>query len=211
VTPRSVFAAAVVAVGGLAATAQTPTAVAERTSLYLGRTTRVALFSNRVVAVTIRSETDDFLHLATLDYDEYMVYLQALDRLAGEISDEPVNSDVQGRDAMTTLTLHIGRDAPRSFSYSPLATLDLALGKIAAVMDDLQARALATPTGEHELNAWSPAVGECVGLRRGGEACVTAVADDGTIELTVKETGLGITVAVESRAEVILAAPGSPR
>ncbi|MCU0304339.1 MAG: hypothetical protein MUC56_09820 [Thermoanaerobaculales bacterium] len=208
---RAAIAAASVVAGGLVAAAQAPTAVAERTSVYLGRTTRVSLYSNHVVVVSIRSETDDFVHRTTLDYDEYMVYLQALDRLAAEIGDQPVSSDVSSRDAESRLTLHIGPGAPRTFSYSPLAALDLALGKIAALMDDLETRALATPAGEHELRAWSPAIGECVGLRHGGEACVTAVSDDGTIELTVEETGLAITVPVESRVEVILAAPGSPR
>jgi hypothetical protein len=189
---------------GFPVAAQAPAPVAERITTHLGRTTRVSLFSNHVVVVSIRSDTEDFLHRAKLDFDEYMVYLQALERFASEIGNEPVGSDVHSRDSVATLILHIGPESPMVYRYSPLATLDLSVGKIASVMDDLQTRALAAKPGEYELEQWQPAIGDCVELRQGGTACVTAVGEDGTIELMRQGFAMTYTVAVENRAEVIL-------
>jgi len=184
--------------------AQVPTPVAERIATQFGRTTRVTLFSNHVAVVAITSETEDYIHQATLNYDEYMVYLQALERSAREIGDDPVTSDVESRDSSTILILHLGPDAPRIIKYSPLASLNLAAGKIASAMDDIQVRTLAALPGEYEITMWQPKVGDCVELRQGGQACVAAVGDDGAIVLTQEETSVSYTVAEENRVEVVL-------
>lgn len=201
---RWIRLAALVAMGAMTARAQAPVPVAERATTQFDRTTRVSLFSNHVVVVTIRSDAEQFVHRATLEYEEYMVYLQAIESFAAGIGDAPVSSDVESRESSTELVLHVGPDAPRIFRYSPLASLDLSVGKIAALMDDLQARALAAMPGEHELREWQPRVGDCVDLRHGGEACVTEVGEDGTIVLSQDQSGLSITVGVDQRAEVIL-------
>jgi hypothetical protein len=188
---------------GTVADAQTPVPIAERTTTRYGRTTRVSLFSNHVAVVTIRSETEDFYHRATLDFDEYMVYLQAIQRSVETLSDEPVTSDVTSGDSTTTLVIHVGLPSPRTLHYSPLASLNLSAGKIAGIMDDIETRVLATLPGEDTLRRWDPVIGQCVVLRHGGEACVAAVAEDGTIVLVQDESGVTITVASENRAEVI--------
>ena len=184
--------------------AQAPTPVVERISSPFGRTTRVTLFSHHVVVVAVRSETEDFVHQATLAFDEYMVYLQAMERAAGEIGNEPVTSDVESRDAFTELTLHLGPDAPRTIRYSPLASLNLPAARIASMIDDIQNRALSALPGEFEIKQWQPVVGDCVELRQGGEAFVAAVNDDGTIVLMQPESSVSSTVAMENRSEVIL-------
>ncbi len=184
--------------------AQVPTPVVERISNHFGRTTRVTLFSNHVVVVTVRSETDDFVHKATLGFSEYMVYLQEMERAAYEIGNEPVTSDVESRDSSTVLILHVGPDAPRIIEYSPLAYLDLSAAKITSMIDDIQNRALAALPGEFEINQWRPVVGDRVELRRGGEAIVTAVDDDnGTIVLLDLKSSVSSTVAMENRAWVV--------
>lgn len=184
--------------------AQVPTPVVERITNHLGRTTRVTLFSNHVAVVAVRSQTDDFVHKATLGFSEYMVYLQEMERAAHEIGNEPVTSDVESRDSSTVLILHVGPDAPRIIEYSPLASLDLSAAKINSMIDDIQNRALAALPGEFEINQWQPSVGDRVELRRGGEAIVTAVDDDtGTIILLEPASSVSSTVAVENRAEVI--------
>lgn len=187
----------------LAAGAQAPTPVVERSTTHFGRMTRVSLFSNQVVVVAIHSETDDFTHNATLDRDEYMFYLRTLEEAAGKIGTQPVSSKVESRDSISTLVLHVGPDAPRIFSYSPLASLDLSLSKIAGVVDDLQRQALTALPGEYEINQWQPEVGDCVELRHGGEACVTAVEENGTIELARNDIRMTFAVAEESRTVVI--------
>jgi hypothetical protein len=186
------------------AVAQAPTPVVERIETHFGRTTRVSLFSNQVVVVAVRSESEDFVHRATLSFDEYMFYLQALEQAAGEIGNDPVTSDVEARDSSTKLTLHVGPRAPRVLTYSPLASLKMAAARIDSIVDDLENRALSALPGEYEIERWDPVIGECVKLRQGGEACVKAVDDDGTVVLVDEESSVSMIVARENRAEVIL-------
>jgi hypothetical protein len=186
------------------ASAQAPIPVAERITSQFGRTTRVSLFSNRVAVVTIRSDTEDYVRRATLTNEEYMVYLQALNQYSAEIGNEPVSSDIESRDSSATLTLHVGPDAPVSFEYSPVASMNLAAGKIVSIMDDIQLRVLSSRPGEDALRRWRPTIGDRVTLRHGGTAHVTSVGDDGTIVLHQEETGLLTTVAPDNRSEIIL-------
>lgn len=186
------------------AAAQAPVPVAERVATHLGRTTRVSLFSNHVVVVSIRSDSEDYVHRTTLNHDEYMVYLQTLNRAIGEVGATPVGSDVESRDSVTVLTVYLGPDAPRVFRYSPLSSLNLAVGRIASAMDDLENRALEALPGEYEIQQWKPEIGDCVELRQGGQACVTAISEDGSIVLMRDDIVMSYTVARENRAEVIL-------
>ncbi len=188
----------------LSATAQAPMPVVERITDHRGRITRVTLFSNHVVIVSIRSDDDNFIHQATLNFDEYMVYLQAFEKCAREIGNEPVTSDVESRDSSTKVVLHVGPDPPRIIEYSPLASLDLPTGKIASMIDDIQNRALAALPGEFEINQWRPAIGDRVELRQGGQASVTAIDDDGTILLSQVDGPVSYTVAKDSRVNVVL-------
>ena len=195
---------ALVLLTAVGAAAQALVPVAERVATHLGRTTRVSLFSNHVVVVSIRSDSEDYVHRTTLNLDEYMVYLQTLNRAIGEVGDTPVGSDVESRDSVTVLTVYLGPDAPRVFRYSPLSSLNLAVGKIASAMDDLENRALEALPGEYEIQQWQPEIGDCVELRQGGEACVTAISEDGSIVLMRDDIVMTYTVAKENRAEVIL-------
>jgi hypothetical protein len=188
----------------LSATAQAPVPVVERINDHRGRITRVTLFSNHVVIVSIRSDTEDFIHQATLNFDEHMVYLQALEKCAHEIGHEPITSDVESRDSSTRLILHIGPDAPRILVYSPLASLNLPAARIASIMDDIENRAMASLPGEFEIKQWEPALGERVELRQGGEAYVTEIGDDGTIVLSQIDGPVSYTVAKDNRVDVVL-------
>lgn len=186
--------------------AQAPTPVVERITTHFGRTTRVSLFSNHVVIVAIQSESDDFVHQATLTSSEYMFYLQALELAAREVGREPVTSDVKARDSSTRLILNLGPDAPRTIEFSPLASLKMAASRIDAIIDDLENRALSALPGEYEIEHWEPTIGDCVKLRQGGEACVAAINEsDGAIVLVQEENSVSYTVAVENRSEFILA------
>ena len=188
----------------LSATAQAPIPVVERITDHRGRVTRVTLFSNHVVIVSIRSDTDDYIHMATLNFDEHMVYLQALEECANEIGSEPITSDVESRDSSTRLILHIGPNAPRILEYSPLASLDLPAARIASIVDDIENRAMATLPGEFEIKRWEPALGDRVELRQGGEAYVTAIDEDGTIVVSQVNGPVSYTVAMENRVDIVL-------
>lgn len=197
-----ILAALLMATIGVAA--QTPVPVAERLTTHLGRATRVSLFSNHVVVVSINSDTEDFIHQTTLDFDEYMVYLQALNAAAAEIGAEPIGSHVESRESMTALVLHIGPDAPMLFRYSPLSSLSLPVSTISSVMDDLQNRAMAALPGEFEIKQWKPEIGDCVELRQGGRACVSVVSKDESIVLRREDIAMTYTVTKANRSEVIL-------
>ena len=188
----------------LSATAQAPIPVVERITDHRGRITRVTLFSNHVVIVSIRSDTEDFIHMATLNFDEHMVYLQALEECANEIGHEPISSDVESRDSFTRLILHVGPNAPRILEYSPLASLNLPAARIASMVDDIENRAMATLPGEFEIKRWDPALGDRVELRQGGEAYVTAIGEDGTIVLSQVDGPVSYTVAKENRVDYVL-------
>ena len=203
-TRRHGLLALALVLAALGLEAQAPTPVAERITTHFGRTTRVSLFSNHVVVVSIQSESEDYVHQATLNFDEYMVYLQAIQRAVLDIGDEPIGSDVESRETVSTLVVHVGPDSPKVFRYSPLASLDLAVGKIASVMDDLQTRALNALPGEAELLRWQPAIGDCVELRQGGTACVVSVGEDETIVLRREDIAMTYSVIRENRAQVIL-------
>jgi len=185
--------------------AQAPTPVVERITDHFGRITRVSLFSNHVVIVAVHTESEDFVHQATLSFDEYMVYLQALVGAAAEIGNKPVTSDVESRDSTTRLILHVGPHAPRIIEFSPLASLKMAAARIDSIVDDIENRALSALPGEYEIEQWEPVIGDCVRLRQGGEACVTAIGDDGAIMLVQVDSSVSFTVAMEDRAVVILA------
>ncbi len=199
-----VLITAVLLVAVLSATAQAPVPVVERITDHRGRTTRVTLFSNHVVIVSIRSDTENFIHQATLNFDEHMVYLQAMEECAKNIGHEPITSDVESRDSVTRLILHVGPNAPRILEYSPLASLSLPAAKIASMIDDIENRAMATLPGEFEIKRWEPALGDRVELRQGGEAYVTAIDEDGTIVLSQVNGPVSYTVAVENRVDIVL-------
>ena len=78
------------------------------------------------------------------------------------------------------------------------------MGRIVSMIDDIQNRALAALPGEFEIKQWKPVVGDCVELRQGGEACVTAVGDDGIIFLEQEDSPVSYTVAEENRAGFVL-------
>lgn len=196
--------AALLLFAALSAMAQAPVPVVERITDHRGRVTRVTLFSNHVVIVSIRSDTEDFIHMATLNFDEHMVYLQALEECANKIGQEPVTSDVESRDSSTRLILHIGRDAPRILEYSPLSSLNLPAARIASIVDDIENRAMAALPGEFEIKQWEPRLGDRVELRQGGEASVTAIGEDGSIVLSQIDGPVSYTVTRDNRVDIVL-------
>lgn len=183
--------------------AQAPLPIAERITTRLDRTTHVVLFSNHVAVVTITSGSESFSHRATLDPSEYMVYLQAIETGSRTIGDDPVTSTVSTGDDRTVLMIHVGSRTPKVLQYSPVASLNMSTATIASIMDDIQNRVLAALPNEDKVRRWQPQVGDCVELRRGGEACVTEVGDDGTIVLVDAETSVATAIPPDDRVRII--------
>jgi 2',3'-cyclic-nucleotide 2'-phosphodiesterase (5'-nucleotidase family) len=96
------------------ASGQTPVPVVERTVTQGDVATRVSLFSNQVVVVTVRRDGEqDFMRSMTLPDDQYMVYLATFQANAEELGDKPTTSRVDTAHAEVVLSLHVGPDAPR--------------------------------------------------------------------------------------------------
>lgn len=185
--------------------AQAPVPVAERIVVNREVATRVTLFSNRAVIVTIRQgDEQTFFRRITLEPEDYLVYLETLNTEAGKISDDPTSSDVQAEASTVMLTLHVGPDAPRLFRFSPLAISSLPLSRVMGALDDLEATVVAASPSAQELTGWEPREGDRVQLFNNRFAEVVEILDDGLIVLEHEDTGIREYVPESARTEVIL-------
>jgi hypothetical protein len=187
------------------AAAQAPTPVAERVITRFDTATRVTLFSNHTVVVTIREKGEQgFMRQITLSDEQYMVYLGALESNANELGQKPVSSVVDSSQAEVELSLHVGKETPRLLRFSPLAIVSLPLSRILAALDDLESQVLAASPSAQELESWQPQRGDRVQLLNGTYARVAEVMDDGVLILEHEESYLREVVPPGIRDRVIL-------
>ncbi|HSO22189.1 MAG TPA: hypothetical protein VLT81_04740 [Chondromyces sp.] len=203
---RHCFAAAVLVVCMSApAVAQAPVPVAERIVTHGETTTRVSLFSNRMVVVTISERgTQGFLRQISLPDDQFIIYLSILQDAAGELGERPVSSDVSTSHDAVELTLHIGPEAPRVLRFSPMAVVNLPLSKIIGALNDLEEQVRAASPSAAALDSWEPRRGDRVELMTGGFARVVEVLDEGVLILEHESTYLREVVPVDARDQVVL-------
>jgi hypothetical protein len=187
------------------AAAQVPVPVAERLTTRRGLSVRVTLFSNRVVVLSARQDEEKiYLRQTTLEEGDYLVYLGALERDAGELGEEPVSSDVATSEAEVTLVLHVGPDPPRLVRFSPMAALELPLSRIMVVMDDLHQQVLESSPAEESVRNWNPRKGDRVQLLTGAYAVVREVWEEGLVVLQEEATYVRHMVLPDQREEVVL-------
>lgn len=185
--------------------AQAPVPVAERFVTQREQKTRVSLFSNRAVVVSIVKDGErDFLRRITLDEDEYLVYLGALQTDAEDLGKNPIASDVGGADYRVEVTLHIGPDAPRLIRFPSLASVSLPLARIMSVFDDLQQQVFDASPSSEEVRIWEPRKGDRVQLFTGGYAVVAEVWEDGMLVLEHEGVSVREVVSAGNRDRVIL-------
>lgn len=199
--------AAVILVIALAAGAagQAPVAVVERTVTQRDVATRVSLFSNGVVVVTIRrGNKQDFMRRLTLPEDQYMVYLATFQKSAQELDENPVTSNVDTSDAEVVLAVHVGPDAPRIIRFSPMSSVKLPLAQILGALDDLQLQTIETSPSEEAMREWLPQKGDRVELLNGTTATVVEVWEDGMVILEHDTTYIRESVPQDLRSQVIL-------
>lgn len=191
----------------IAATAsgQAPVPVVERTVTQGEVATRVSLFSNRVLVVTVRrGDEQDFMRRITLPDNEYMVYLGSFQTAAEELDQQPISSEVNTSQAEVVITLHIGPDAPRLIRFSPMSIVKLPLGRIQGALDDLQLRVLEASPSAEAMRTWEPAKGDRVELMNGITATVVEVWEEGLLILEHDLTYVRESVPPEVRDQVIL-------
>ena len=187
------------------ASGQAPVPVVERTVTQGEVATRVSLFSNRVLVVTVRrGDEQDFKRHITLPDNEYMVYLGSFQTAAEELDQKPVSSEVNTSQAAVVITLHIGPDAPRLIRFSPMSILKLPLGRIQGALDDLQLRVLEASPSAEAMRAWEPAKGDWDELMNGNTATAVEVWEEGLLILEHDLTYVRESVAPDVRDQVIL-------
>jgi hypothetical protein len=183
---------------------QTPVPVVERTVARGDISTRVSVFSNRVVVIAMRQDGDlNFTQRMTLPQEQYMVYLATFQTNAEELDERPIVSRVDTADAGVVLTLHVGPEAPRMIRFSPLSGMKLPLARIMGALDDLQAQVLEASPSAEAMDAWEPQKGDRVELLNGSLATVVEVWADGLVILVHDRTYIRESVPPDARDQVI--------
>jgi len=187
------------------AAAQAPVPVAERIFTQRDQKTRVSVFSNRSVVVSIRrGDEQDFLRRITLPEDQYMVYLGAFQTNTESLEENPVASDIGTADSSVVVILHVGPDAPRLVRFPSMATVSLPLARIMGAFDDLQQQVFDASPSAEEIRTWEPREDDRVQLFNGRYARVAEVWPDGMLVLEHEDTFIREMVAPAYRDQVIL-------
>jgi hypothetical protein len=167
--------------------------------------TRVSLFSNRVVAVSISERgVQGYFKYVTLPPDQYMIYLGILQQAAKELGEKPITSAVSTPKSKIALTLHIGPDAPREIDYSPMATVSLPLARISGAVNDLENLVRTSSPSTEALHSWDPEPGDVVELMNGDLARVDEVLEGGVLIIEHEDTYIRELVPFDARDRVIM-------
>ena len=197
--------AAVLLMASATASGQAPVPIVERTVIQGEVATRVSLFSNRVLVVTVRrGDEHDFMRRITLPENQYMVYLGSFITAAEELDKQPVSSQVDTSEAEVVLSLYVGPDAPRLIRFSPMSIVKLPLARIQGALDDLQLQVLEASPSAEAMRIWEPAKGDRIELMNGITATVVEVWNDGLLILEHDLTYIRESVARDVRDQVIL-------
>jgi hypothetical protein len=192
-----------------AVSAQAPIPVVERMFTEGEVTTRVTLFSNRVVVVSITENgVQGFFKHITLPPDQYLIYVGILQKAVDELGEKPVTSAVSTPRSRIVLTLHMGPNAPRTIEFSPLATVSLPLAQISGAVNDLEQLVREASPSLEALRGWDPQRGDRVEMINGDYARVVEVLDEGVLVLEHEETYIREIVGPDARDEVILRVVG---
>jgi len=204
-TARTILPVIILSVLATAASGQAPVPVVERTVTQGEVATRVSLFSNRVVVVTVRRDgVQDFVRSMTLPDDQYMVYLATFQANAEELDERPISSRVDTSQAEVVLSLHVGPDAPRVIRFSPMSVVKLPLARIIGALDDIQFQAFEASSSAEAMRVWEPRKGDRVELFNGTTATVVEVWDDGLLILEHDQTYVRESISPGVRDQVIL-------
>jgi hypothetical protein len=189
-----------------------PEVVVERVADFGPLTRRVTLFTNRVAVVSVREgERQVFLRRLTLGESEYAAYVVAVGRNLEQIPEGERPPDVAEGSGRGVITTRVGSAAPRRIEYWSLGALDLPLGRLVAVLDDLSLRVRESNPAEEELRQWEPAVGDVVEVVTGERATVVEVRDDGVIVLDLERSPLREEVSPEGWIQRIRRLVETPR
>ncbi len=163
--------------------ARAPDVLVERIVRDEAGRTRITLFDNRVVVVSVHPEqgAPEFRE-RLLPEGEWSVYRAffagELPRLRKEIAEGIVPPGDGG-----TLRLAVPGQPELVVQFSTRRVPGLALGRILATLDDLQKRLLESPRENLDVVRWNPREGDRVELWDGSTAVVSDVRKNGTVVL----------------------------
>jgi hypothetical protein len=181
-----------------------PTVVVERIVDAGAQTRRLTLFANRVAVVSLREgERQVLLRRLTLDEEEYIGYLLALERDATKIDQRRSAFSTTGRGGSGVITLAVS-GVQRRLEYRTLDAQDISTARLITTLDDIERRVVESNPAEEELRGWEPQEGDVVELVDGQRATVDRVLDEGMVFLRVEGSPLLEAVAPEHRAQRVL-------
>ncbi len=183
-----------------------PSAIVDRTVERPEGRTHLALFSNGVAVVAVRyGSGEPAVFRRTLKREDLVGYLVALEEVAHKIRElDSLPGEQGGREGTVTIRLAAGTGTPIHLKFSAVAMMPFAIGRLGTILDDLQAKVLATPPGYDEVMAWEPRRGDVVEMITGQRAEVVDVRDDGTVIVEYEDVGLSELVEKGERANRIL-------
>lgn len=189
-----------------------PGVVVERVVEFGPLVRRLTVFTNRVAVVSIRErERRVILRQLTLGENEYAAYVVAIARCLEQIPEGGASPAVVEDRGHGVISTTVGSGPPRRIEYWNLAALDLATGRLVAVLDDIGQRVVTSAPGEEALRGWEPEVGDWVELATGERARVVEVRDGGVIVLDLERSPLLEEIAPEHRAQRIRRVVEAPR
>ncbi len=185
-------------------TALVPSPVVERVVTIDSSTTRLSLFDNRVAVVSLAKDgLQTLVRRRTLSEEAYIGYLAAMtEALPGlDVLEPQQDLPVVG---VGVVTLHVGKGPERILRYATRRSPELALGRLLAMLDDLQKVVLDTKPAHDALASWTPQRGDRVRMVTGQTAEVIEVHDDGGVVVRYVDVGVIEFVAKVERDDRIL-------
>ncbi len=175
---------------------EAPSALAERVVRDAYGTTRVTLFANRMVVVSVRPRGEGGVVRRRLLNEETMsVYRTLLREMEPALRKEVAAGNVPaGTDG--SLVLRLPGRRPLEVSFDPRKIPGLALGRVLSALDDLQAQVLEGPRENEDVARWKPAVGDRVELWGGGTAVVTDIPQEDVVVLEHEDSPVIESIAV---------------
>ena len=169
-----------------------PSALVERGVRSAQGTTRVTVFSNRVVVAAVRR-----VRRRLLDEETMSVYTALIGQMEPALRRELAEGNVPaGRGG--SLTLRLPGRPPLEVSFDPRKVPGLALGRVLAALDDLQSKVLEGPRENEAVARWKPKVGDRVELWGGGTAVVTDIPQPDVVVLQHEESPVIESIAVRN-------------
>ena len=181
-----------------------PAPVVERFVKVAGRSSRLSLFDNREVVVSIHG-TDGSIELRRrkLSEHEYVGYVGAITSNLGAVKEAAGDADLFSEGGTGRIIIYRSGHSPLVITYSPLQAPNLAIGRLIAVLDDLEKSVLGSNPSFDALERWVPRVGDRVEMINGQTATVTEVHPKGVIVVTYDQVAMSEVIPKAQRPKRI--------